>query len=128
MNLFSPRAISSTPYSKEEITLDKKQCRSYEDCGVGDKALYLDFLGLSRMQYIPLENITRVYKRLAVSKGFYETNKIYGTLSYLVVCYDGIEKQIRFTHEEEVNALLQDLKEHTLIPVGKYDTKHQKSA
>lgn len=104
---------------KEELKHDKQSARHYEDCGLGEKAVYLNSLGLSRISYIPLENVTRVFKRLAVSKGFFEEGKIYGTLSYLVVCYDGVEKQFRFTHEESVDAMLEDFRVNTDIPVGK---------
>lgn len=75
--------------------------------------------GLNRIGYIPFSAIDRVYKRLAVSKGFFENGRIYGTLCYLVVCYDGKQKAYRFTHEENLNALLDLIREKTNIPVGK---------
>ena len=54
-----------------------------------------------------------------MTKGFFENGKIYGTLCYLVVCYDGKQKAFRFTHEENLNALLAAIQENTSIPVGK---------
>ena len=54
----------------------------------------MDLYGcFARMGYIPLSAIEWVYKRLAVTKGFFEEGKIYGTMSYLVVRYDGKEKR-----------------------------------
>ena len=70
------------------------------------------------MGYIPLSAIERVYKRLGVSKGFFE-GKMYGTLCFLVVRYEGKEKAFRFTHEENLDAILDAFREKTQIPVGK---------
>lgn len=113
------KAIGHVTLSKEELKTDKLSSRHYEDCAIGEKAVYLHSFGLSRITYVPLSQITRVYKRLAVTKGFFEEGKIYGTLSYLVICYDGVEKPIRFAHEEALDAMLSDIREHTDIPVGK---------
>ena len=73
---------------------------------------------MPRMGYIPLAAIERVFKRLAVSKGAFE-GKMYGTLCYLVVRYEGKEKAFRVTHEENLDAILQAFREKTKIPVGK---------
>ena len=74
---------------------------------------------MSCMRYLPLTQIERVYKRLAVSRGFFEQGKVYAALCYLVICYDGREKAVRFTHEEDVDALLHQFADETDIPVGK---------
>lgn len=118
--IFAPRALSKATLSREELKADKNSVRRYDDCGLGDQALYLGAWGLSRVQYIPLDAVERVYKRLAVSKGFYEKDKIFGTLSYLVVKYDGGKEKIcRFRDEPDVDLMLNDFKKHTSIPVGK---------
>lgn len=113
------KALSKTTLPPEMLRTDKAHCTHYADFGLGEKALYVGMYGLSRVGYIPLSAITRVYKRLAVTKGFFEEGKIYGTLCYLVICYDGKQKVCRFTHEENLNALLDAFREHTDIPVGK---------
>ena len=113
------KALSEKTLPSEVLRPDKVCCTKYEDFGLGEKALYVGMFGFSRVGYIPLSSITRVYKRLGVTKGFFEQGKIYGTLSYLVVCYDGKQKAYRFTREENVDALLCDIREHTSIPVGK---------
>lgn len=113
------KALGTMQLPKEELKKDKMESVSYGDCALGKKAVYLSACGLSRITYLPLESITRVFKRLAVTKGFFEQDKIYGTLSYLVLQYEGREKQIRFTHEEDVNAILEAFAKETEIPYGK---------
>ena len=113
-----PKSLSDRKLPPEKLRPDRTCCTEYEDFGLGDKALYVEYFACSRMGYIPLSAITRVYKRLGVSKGFFE-GKMYGTLCYLVVRYDGQEKAFRFTHEENVDALLNAFRERTNIPVGK---------
>ena len=113
------KALSVKTLPPEVLRPDKVTCTHYEDFGLGDKALYVGMYGFSRVGYFPFSAITRVYKRLGVTKGFFEQGKIYGTLCYLVVCYDGKEKAYRFTHEENLNALLDVIREKTSIPVGK---------
>ena len=113
------KALSVQTLPPEVLRPDKVCCTHYEDFGLGDEALYVGMFGLNRIGYIPLSAITRVYKRLGVTKGFFEQGKIYGTLCYLVICYDGKQKVCRFTHEENLAALLDAFREKTDIPVGK---------
>lgn len=112
------KSLSEHKLPSEILRLDRKTCAEYEDFGLGDEALYTEYFAMSRMGYIPLSAIERVYKRLAVSKGFFE-GKMYGTLCYLVVSYDGKQKAFRFTHEENLDALLEAFRERTTVPVGK---------
>ena len=116
--LIPPKALSEQKLSTEILKVDKKYCTEFESFGLGDKALYVEYLACDRMAYIPLAAIERVFKRLAVSKGAFE-GKMYGTLCYLVVRYDGKEKAFRMTHEENLDALLDAFREKTTIPVGK---------
>lgn len=113
-----PKALSEHKMPPEKLRPDKSYCTEFEDFGLGDEALYVEYFACSKMGYIPLSAIERVYKRLGVTKGFFE-GKIYGTLCYLVVRYDGKEKAFRFTHEENLDALLQAFRDRTKIPVGK---------
>ena len=114
-----PKALSEKTLSPEILRPDRVTCTHYEDFGLGDKALYVGMYGFGRVGYIPFSAITRVYKRLGVTKGFFEQGKIYGTLSYLVIRFEGKEKVFRFTREEDLDALLQAFRETTSIPVGK---------
>lgn len=115
----APKALSMKTLPPEVLRPDRVCCTHVEDFGMGDKALYVGMYGLNRIGYIPFSAIDRVYKRLAVSKGYFENGKIFGTLCYLVVCYDGKQKAYRFTHEENLNALLDLFREKTNILVGK---------
>ena len=113
-----PKCLSEQKLPKEILRTDRKYCTEYEDCGLGEEALYVEYFACNRMGYIPLSAIERVYKRLGVTKGFFE-GKMYGTLCYLVVRFEGKEKAFRMTHEENLDALLNAFREKTKIPVGK---------
>ena len=113
------KAIGERKLSPEDLKTDRKNCIHYEETGLGKKALFLPFMGIGRMAYIPLSSLERVYKRLCVSKGFFEEGKIYGSLSYLVIDFNGREKAYRFLREENLDALLDALRVKTDIPVGK---------
>ena len=113
-----PKALSEKKLPPEKLRPDRQYCTEYEEFGLGDEALYVEYFACSRMGYIPLSAIERVYKRLAISKSYYKGN-LFGTLCYLVVRYDGKEKAFRFTHEENLDAILDAFREKTSIPVGK---------
>lgn len=118
--LFPPKSLSARELPPFELEADKETINKYEDCGLSRKALYVGAFGLPRRRYIPIGNIKRVYKRLAVSKGFFDEGKMYATISYLVVIFDkDKEKVLRFTREENLDALLKDISTHTKITVGK---------
>ena len=117
--LFPPRPLSSLTFSRDELETDKATRLKFGQCALGKKALYVGTYLLSNCFYIPLVRVKRVYKRLAVTKGYYE-GKVFGSLSYLVVQYDdGKEKVCRFDREEELDQMLAAIKKHTHIPVGK---------
>ena len=40
--LFKPHCLSRTTLSKEELVKDRKNCRKFGPCGVGEKAIYLN--------------------------------------------------------------------------------------
>ena len=113
-----PKALSAQKLPPEKLRPDRTTCTEYEGFGLGDEALYVEYLLLDRMGYIPLSAIERVYKRLAISKSYYKGN-LFGTLCYLVVRYDGKEKAFRFTHEENLDAILEAFRTKTKVPVGK---------
>ena len=117
--LLFPKALSSETIPMEVLRPDRKAAKTFEEGALGKKALYISNINFYRTTYIPLRRVERVYKRLAVSKGYY-TGGVFGTLAYLVVRYDkGKEKAFRFKREEAVNALLDEIRKSTSIPVGK---------
>ena len=117
--LIPPKALSTDTLDREVLAQDKKDALRCGSCALGKKALYLGGHILSNIHYIPLTRVERVFKRLAVSKGFYE-GKVFGSIAYLVVLYDGgKQKVVRFEREEEVDELLNAFRKNTRIPVGK---------
>ncbi len=117
--LIAPRPLSTVTLSREDLEADKKNALRFDQCALGKRALFVGGFGFSNVYYIPLSRVRRVYKRLAVTKGFYE-GKIFGSMSYLVILYDkDKEKVFRFTHEEDLNDMLNAFRKHTAIPVGK---------
>ena len=105
--MFKPIQLSSAALSDAELAEDKKRCRRIGPCGAGEKALYLNSFYLDRRYYIPYSAITRVFKRVAMSKGGFTRKGIFASMAYLVVEYDGgKEKQCNFKYEEQVDQLL----------------------
>ena len=61
--------------------------------------------------------VTRVYKRVAMSKGGFSGKGIFATLSYLVVEFDGGQKVCNFKYEQQVDEFLSVIRaEHPSIP------------
>lgn len=101
------KKLGAISLPEEEIKQDKKNCRKFGPCGVGKKALYLNSFYIDRQYYVPVKSVTRIFKRVAMSKGGFTGKGIFGTLPYLVVEYDnGKQKQCNFKHEEDVDRLL----------------------
>ena len=117
--LIAPRSLSTAVIRPEELKSDRKSALKFESCALGKKAIYVGGHLFSCHYYVPIHRVKRVYKRLAVTKGFFE-GKVFGTLAYLVVLYDdGKEKTCRFEHEESLDSMLNAIRNNTKIPVGK---------
>ena len=67
--LISTKALSRETLEKNVLKEDKKKCRRFGPCGVGQKALYLNSFYLDRVYYVPFFAVKRVFKRVAMSKG-----------------------------------------------------------
>lgn len=116
--MIRPQRLGEVSLPKEELLNDKKNCRKFGPCGVGEKAVYLNSFYIDRKYYIPISSIQRIFKRIAMSKGGFTGKGVFGTLSYLVVVYEnGKEKQCNFKHEEDVDRLLAYIEEFPDIPV-----------
>lgn len=98
--------------SGEELQKDKKGCLTAGPCGVGEKALYLGSRFVSRWYYIPWSEVSRVYKRVAMSPGGFSGKGVFGSMSYLVVEYPGGTKQCYVKHERDVDAILEWIADH----------------
>ncbi|WP_347559672.1 ATPase P [Clostridium sp. AM58-1XD] len=112
--IFKPRQLGAGSLPDNELVQDKKACRKFGPCGVGKKALYLNSFYIDRQYYIPIPSVTRVFKRVAMSKGGFTGKGIFASIPYLVVEYDnGKEKQCNFKYEQNVDLMLACLqKEH----------------
>lgn len=104
---FKPKCLSTTGLADDVLKSDKKSCKRYGPCGVGQKAIYLNNMVLDRCYYIPFDCIQRVYKRVAMSKGGYTGKGVFGSIPYLVVEFDGSkQRQFTFKYEEDVDRML----------------------
>ena len=116
--IIAPRPLTNNILDREVLAEDKKNCLRAGPCGVGEKALYLNSFYIDRIYYVKYEDISRVFKRVAMSKGGFTGKGIFGSIPYLVVqLKDGKEKQCNFKIEDDVDALLHRIeKDHPGIP------------
>ncbi len=111
MLIIKPQQLGECGLDTQEMQNDRKACRKFGPCGVGEKAIYLNSMYVERRYYVPFTSITRVFKRVAMSKGGFSGNGVFASVPYLVVEYDGgRQKQCTFKHEEQVDQLLDFLK------------------
>lgn len=115
--IFKPIPLGREGLDRTEMLADRKACRRFGPCGVGQKALYLNSFYVDCRYYLPYGGIRRAFKRIAMSKGGFTKKGVFASIPYLVVEYDGgQEKQCTFKHEEHVDQLLACLKrEHPEI-------------
>ena len=105
--MFTPVKLGNTTLPPEVLKADKKSCKRYGPCCVGEQALYLNSFFIDRRYYVALESVRRVFKRVAMSKGGFTGKGAFGSIPYLVVeLDDGSQKQCNFKHEEDVDLLL----------------------
>ena len=109
---FAPVRLGNTVLAPETAAADRKSCRRFGPCGVGEKALYLNDLLIDRHFYVAFGSVRRVFKRVAMSRGGFSGKGVFGSIPYLVVQYDdGQERQCTFKREEDVDELLAYLEE-----------------
>lgn len=115
--IFAPRPLTDRTLSAEELADDKRRCLRIGPCGLGSRAIYLNSFYIDRMYYVPYTEISRVFKRVAMSRGAYSGKGIFGSMPYLVVqMKNGQEKQCNFKYEDQVDTLLETLgREHPEI-------------
>lgn len=110
--IIKPAQLGREALERAVMLEDRKNCKRFGPCGVGEKALYLSSFYISCRYYLPYGGITRVFKRVAMSKGGYSHKGIFASIPYLVVEYDGgREKQCTYKYEEQVDQLLACLKQ-----------------
>ena len=110
MLYFKPARLGSVGLDDGELKKDRTSCLPFGPCGVGKKALYLNSLFMDRRFYVPVSNIQRAYKRVAMSKGAFTGKGIFGSIPYLVVEYGKDESvQCTFKHENHVDLMLAEI-------------------
>lgn len=110
--IFRAVQLGREALERDALAADRKTCRRFGPCGVGERALYLSSFYRSCRYYLPYSGITRVFKRVAMSKGGYSHKGVFASIPYLVVEYDGgREKQCTYKYEEQVDQLLACLKQ-----------------
>ncbi|WP_276819314.1 hypothetical protein [Mailhella massiliensis] len=110
MLYFKPAKLGDAGLDDRELREDRKACLVFGPCGVGAKALYLNSLFLDRRFYVPVSNIRRAYKRVAMSKGAFTGKGIFGSIPYLVVEYGrGESVQCTFKHERHVDMMIAEI-------------------
>ena len=116
--LFAPRPIGTTPLDDGTLAADKKACRRIGPCGVGERAIYLSGFAADRCFYTTYDDVARIFKRVAMSRGGFTGKGVFGSIPYLVVqLKDGREKQSQFKDEELVDRFLRVIeREHPEIP------------
>ena len=107
-----PAKLGEKEIPESILSEDKKHCKKIGPCGIGKEALYLNSFYLERRFYIPVSSVSRVFKRVAMSKGGFTGKGLFATIPYLVVVYeDGKEKQCNFKYEDQVDAFVASVKE-----------------
>ena len=105
--IFKPTPLGPVHLDPSELAADKKNCRHFGPCGVGDEAIYLNSFFFDRVYYAALKSVKRIFKRVAMSKGGFSGKGVFGAIPYLVVeLDDGTVKQCNFKYEQDVDLLL----------------------
>ena len=86
--IFAPVRLGETSIADEVLAADKKSCKRFGPCGVGEEALYLNNFLIDRHYYVALSSVRRVFKRVAMSQGGFSGKGVFGAIPYLVVQYD----------------------------------------
>lgn len=115
--IIAPTPLGAGTLPRETLEADRAACARFGPCGVGAEALYIGSRYLERRRYIPWREVTRVFKRVAMSSGGFTGKGIFGSMAYLVVQFGGQERQCRFRREEDVDRLLEQVeRQHPRVP------------
>ena len=105
--MFAPAAIAEHKMTAEDLRRDSRNCVRTGPCGIGEKAVYLNSFFVDRSYYVMWQDIGRVFKRVAMSRGGFTGKGVFGSIPYLVVLLkDGTERQCNFKYEDEVDLFL----------------------
>ncbi|MCR5563298.1 MAG: hypothetical protein K6F46_08015 [Desulfovibrio sp.] len=89
------------------LRADKKNAFRFGRCSVGKKAVYMGGWYFDCCRYVPLSAVSRIFKRVAMSKGGFTGRGVFASIPYCVVeCRDGRTVTTQYRHEGQVDALL----------------------
>ena len=95
---------------KELLSADRRSCLKIGSCGIGNEAVYLGSYFLDCYYYARWRDVSRVFKRVAMSRGGFTGKGIFGSMAYIVVeLKDGSERACRFKYEEAADQFLAEL-------------------
>lgn len=116
--LFKPSMEGTHVLDPDTLSVDKKSSTKIEGCGLGTRALYFNSFFIDRRYYAEWQDIERVWKRVAMSKGGFSGKGMFGSMAYLVVhLRNGKEFQCNFKYEQNVDILLSQIeRSHPEIP------------
>ena len=116
--------IGKNTLNEYELREDREKCLRFGSCGAGSKALYLSGRFLSRRFYILWDEVDRVYKRVAISKGGFTGKGVFASVPFLIVEHGGNVREFIFKHESDIDNLLHCISaEHPNIPVFSEDAE-----
>ncbi|MDY6335210.1 MAG: ATPase P [Lachnospiraceae bacterium] len=127
MIFFKPRQLGPTSLTAEELREDRKNSRNIGPCAIGRRAIYLNSFYIDRMYYVAVDDVRRIFKRVAMSRGGFTGKGIFGSMPYLVVqMKNGSEKQCNFKFEQQVDQFLGEFgAEHPSIPLHSADAERR---
>ena len=116
--LFAPKQIGRNSLSPDHLKADKSACKKIGPCGLGREAMYLNSFFIDRYYYVKYIDVSRVFKRVAMSRGGFSGKGVFGSIPYLVVqLKNGSERACNFKYEDDVDRFLQEIsRSHPEIP------------
>ena len=107
MLIIKPKQLGKTSVPQEVANEEKRTCRRFGPCGIGQQLLLLNSFYFERRYYLPIKSVKRIFKRVAMSKGGFTGKGMFASIPYLVVEYDnGAVNQCNFKREEDVDNFL----------------------
>lgn len=94
-----------------EVKTDRRRARRYDQCGLGEKAIYMGSTMHPRRYYIPYASVTNVFKRVGVSNP--EGKGFLAPVLFVVVRYDEDKEQAcAFRYLQDADRMLDDLEKN----------------
>lgn len=105
------KPLSTAVLDPAEIKADRRRARRYDQCGLGEKAIYMGSTMHPRRYYIPYTSVTNVFKRVGVSNP--EGRGFLAPVLFVVVRYDTDKEQAcAFRYLQDADRMLDDLEKN----------------